>query len=531
MPIVRNAPGMKDRSSGDHRDELRLASQEASAGYEMRVSAEFHQLLRNGLDEPKNAPILVVGSGVGAVAGVPTWHEVTKALRAANDELPQRGAWPTLDAVFARGEQHTLRFLQEMLLGAKPRTFHRELMQYPWSGIATISIDKVLEQTDGFARYVQFDVLGANAAPPVPWYARLFSDYLHLTRLAGHQQVQAHSDRWLQALRSLLVDTGDQRAIIFIGVSPVADVVDALTISTSARNGERYLLTMKDGFDQEAGTRLSGRGVHVVEFPNSDTLLDFVLRGIRSSMQSFPNTDDKDPTRPVAAAAKHAGRLQREAGAHELTLDVDLYAEELAKVLVNADGELCFALFGPWGRGKTTLIRRVYSVLRRKGAAHSYDVAWFNAWKYRTPAEVWAHLYERFATSSRKGGWLRHTVRTLRANIVRFGTGPIAVGLLGLAATLLPSTVLVSAAAQVALRSLQIVGGLATLFWVGHAMFQTSLVLRNVWTTYGSLPSHADKLGLQAAIGRDLKSLLDGWVRPGQREGGALDDEPDADHR
>lgn len=202
--------------------------------------------------------------------------------------------------------------------------------------------------------------------------------------------------------------------------------------------------------------------------------------------------------------------LRREAKQHELCLSVDQYVDALATVLGQAEGELCFALYGNWGRGKTTLAQRLCEALRQKSDAPRYRTIWFNAWKYRSPPEVWAHLYERMARGLSGDGWLSALPRVLRANLSRRGLGIITFALLWLAISLVPI------GDKVALARKLIVGVVGSLglvaIWAGSAVYKTSSVTRRIWQLYASLPSHEDKLGLQAAIGGDLLYLLRGWI-------------------
>ena len=89
-------------------------------------------------------------------------------------------------------------------------------------------------------------------------------------------------------------------------------------------------------------------------------------------------------------------KFVREAGDDELCLNVEDYANAVAQLYSSADdGEFCLAVFGPWGRGKTFLMRRVGRALQILG--RGYRTIHFSAWRYPSAPEVWVHLYEEFA--------------------------------------------------------------------------------------------------------------------------------------
>ncbi|MGK7897613.1 MAG: P-loop NTPase fold protein, partial [Xenococcus sp. (in: cyanobacteria)] len=71
-------------------------------------------------------------------------------------------------------------------------------------------------------------------------------------------------------------------------------------------------------------------------------------------------------------------------------LNADKYAEALANTLNGARGEICFAVFGHWGRGKTYLMQKVARILSQG----DYECVEFSAWKYRVKPELWIYLYE-----------------------------------------------------------------------------------------------------------------------------------------
>ena len=118
------------------------------------------------------------------------------------------------------------------------------------------------------------------------------------------------------------------------------------------------------------------------------------------------NSSSEPPVSRVAEAAAVGERLfgaglnfVREAGDDELCLNVEDYATALAQLFSGADeGEFCLAVYGPWGRGKTFLMRRLDLALR--ALDKEYRTITFSAWKYPSAPEVWVYLYEAFANGA-----------------------------------------------------------------------------------------------------------------------------------
>lgn len=202
-------------------------------------------------------------------------------------------------------------------------------------------------------------------------------------------------------------------------------------------------------------------------------------------------------------------RFTVEASDDERALGVDDYATALATVLDRSDGGVFFAVFGAWGRGKTFLMRRLTKLLPElRWLSRSYKVVWFSAWKYPTTPEVWVHLYETLAARAYSGRWAVVTRRVIRSNLRRRGITPALVTVMVGAAAMLPITFY----AHVVWYLLAIFGlfGLLSLVRVGRAVVNPARRLKHL---YANRVSHAEKLGLQAVIGDDLRALIDGWVR------------------
>jgi len=74
------------------------------------------------------------------------------------------------------------------------------------------------------------------------------------------------------------------------------------------------------------------------------------------------------------------------------------YADVLAEVVLTADTPITIGIFGPWGSGKTSLMRLVAEqLINRRTAGHRWAQAvWFNAWQYeRDEGALWRALLLR----------------------------------------------------------------------------------------------------------------------------------------
>ena len=76
-------------------------------------------------------------------------------------------------------------------------------------------------------------------------------------------------------------------------------------------------------------------------------------------------------------------------------LNFSHYAQVLTEVVLTADTPITIGVFGPWGSGKTSLMRLVAKqLLTRRTAGHRWArVVWFNAWRYeRDHGALWRAL-------------------------------------------------------------------------------------------------------------------------------------------
>ncbi len=239
--------------------------------------------------------------------------------------------------------------------------------------------------------------------------------------------------------------------------------------------------------------------------PNSSTVPPPTVRGDEPEQ---PRTEGMLPVGGAMISAR------REAGDNEKTLRVEEQAEVLASVFDRASDEdaFSFGLFGPWGRGKTYLMREVAKRLSAPAFSPSdearlttkrYGVVHFSAWKYRRTPEVWAFLYETVLEAAKRAS----TLLTLRAALVRYGPWPAIVAVFGLFLTLLGVADRLEFV-TVATRVLGVCG----IAYYAFLLVRFKSLAQRLQKRYATVARHDDKLGLQAAIGEDLKALLIAWV-------------------
>lgn len=85
------------------------------------------------------------------------------------------------------------------------------------------------------------------------------------------------------------------------------------------------------------------------------------------------------------------------------------YADVLADVILTADTPITIGVFGPWGSGKTSLMRLTAERLvgRRTSAHRRARAVWFNAWQYeRDEAALWRSLLLRVIEDGLSSGEL-----------------------------------------------------------------------------------------------------------------------------
>ena len=81
---------------------------------------------------------------------------------------------------------------------------------------------------------------------------------------------------------------------------------------------------------------------------------------------------------------KFSGWTDREIyGLAQDRLKFDDYAGVLASIIQEADTPLTLGVFGPWGSGKTSLMRLIRDTLDHSTDKTRFKTVWFDAWKRR----------------------------------------------------------------------------------------------------------------------------------------------------
>jgi energy-coupling factor transporter ATP-binding protein EcfA2 len=225
-------------------------------------------------------------------------------------------------------------------------------------------------------------------------------------------------------------------------------------------------------------------------------------------------------------AKTSAGRLtemSREASESELALNIDDFARAIATIFRTAKGEFTFALFGPWGSGKTTLTRRLKPLLQSPSdyrnatsaenetfARRRYGIVCHNAWKYRTPPEAWIYLYKTLAdTAGADLGVVGRFLLALRTSHLRSGLWPILGALMALALVTIP----VGATLQLATISGSLLGASA-LAHIAAVSPKVQTKVRELFNRHATLSASSGNLGMLALVGEDIRALVAAWTAP-----------------
>lgn len=246
---------------------------------------------------------------------------------------------------------------------------------------------------------------------------------------------------------------------------------------------------------------------HLPVFENHDSASawaeHFEGRHADGDEDSTDETEDHAATEERTFTAGSLSEFHRDSASHEIGGSTKQYARAIASTFLSSgNGDFCFALFGPWGRGKSTLIQQVSEELNGK-----YTSVTFNAWKFPSRPEVWVWLYETLKKEA-SGDCLLNKLRLgIQSNLREdHGLPLVFPGLLLLFAAI-PKGSLLSWTIPV--------NGIASIIAIALIL----LYSRRVWNGFGTtladylkLPNHGKHLGLQAAIGDDLKRLLATWT-------------------
>jgi hypothetical protein len=233
---------------------------------------------------------------------------------------------------------------------------------------------------------------------------------------------------------------------------------------------------------------------------------------VLTAAESMRANDDRGQSRtgPLKFGAEDS--FIREASITQSCLKVEVYAGALRDFFSKAGpGELCFALYGHWGRGKTYLMKMVRDALVEK----KYETVFFSAWKYPGTPEVWVSLYETMVDHATDGNLLKVVPRNIRSGVSKNGPWPLIVALALFVFGLVPK---IDFAEHLIVWAEAVGGilGLGGLIWVVEFMCGLRKTAKRLSHDYLSARHHTEKLGLQATIGKDLESMLAGWMPQGK---------------
>jgi hypothetical protein len=223
--------------------------------------------------------------------------------------------------------------------------------------------------------------------------------------------------------------------------------------------------------------------------------------------ESEPPPQPEPPRQPYRIGATHD--FTRTANDEEACLHVNDYADVVADLFSQTRDELCFAIFGAWGRGKTFLAERIGKALAKK--VPKCQTVRFSAWQFPTTPEVWVHLYETFANAAFNGSFLRRVPSIVRTGIAKNGYLGLLLCYVAVALGAVPIFSLLKGASVVLFQAYLVLGvyGMIFLWTLFSGIRKTKSRLAQEYLR----PSrHTEKLGLQATIGKDLRHLLDGWM-------------------
>jgi hypothetical protein len=221
-----------------------------------------------------------------------------------------------------------------------------------------------------------------------------------------------------------------------------------------------------------------------------------------------PDEDSEDPNIEESEFLALGTYTRRKATPEESCLGANKVAQVLSKFICNSVDEFCMAIFGGWGQGKTFLMERIRDILENE---YAYRVVWFNAWKYRSTPELWAHLYQCFVSQftspagtdgSSPSRFVKFAL-AIRASLYRDGYWAITFAVWSSLIVVLPLAILLNT--LIVLISLIGIGWLAYFL---HMRRASDTAVNKLLLRFGRLADHTSRLGAQAAIGEDLKSLL-----------------------
>ncbi|PQO33287.1 hypothetical protein C5Y96_10575 [Blastopirellula marina] len=200
----------------------------------------------------------------------------------------------------------------------------------------------------------------------------------------------------------------------------------------------------------------------------------------------------------------HMLSVRREASDDSACLNIRGCAHALATFFASVEKDLFFAIFGPWGRGKSFLMRFVTAQLEDNG----YSVISFSAWRFRKTPELWVYLYEVIRDRLGSENWLGGLGLRMRIGVMRHGYWQLVWLIVALGLAILPLGAIYLNYALTIFNAVGILGCVVLVnFYMGGASF-----LRALNSEYLALNKHDEKLGVQGLIGEEIVNVFRGWL-------------------
>lgn len=197
----------------------------------------------------------------------------------------------------------------------------------------------------------------------------------------------------------------------------------------------------------------------------------------------------------------------------EGVLGVKDLAFELATIVINFPVEPghMVGIFGKWGRGKTFLMNELWRFLK----IDNFKKVSFHAWKYQDTPAVWAYLFEQFSKEyfASAGNFWSRIWRRFRLNAQRLGLRPL-LWFFTLFMVFTASYFLFDLRQKIDFLTtlLRGVGG-SVLVYVILVYYKYSETARDLYSRYLGRRAFSHLLGIQAEVQKELKYLLNTWVK------------------
>lgn len=283
--------------------------------------------------------------------------------------------------------------------------------------------------------------------------------------------------------------------------------------------------------------------VHILDFIGiPDANLPTTIRQKQASISTDEEELENPKKQPVVSKSKLEFSTKNNI---EGVIGVNEIAEELADIIINMPCEAgCMVgIFGKWGRGKTFLMNQTWNVIRNQSPAdnrteeqqggppehRNFKRIDFHAWKYQDTPAVWAYLYEKFAEAyyacGREGetqpGWFSRAIRhpwnrfwrIFNLNTTRLGWRNILLfftllfgSILWAFALTLPEKLNICWKIVTSLGISTVVSGAIIFFRYRNPAIQ-------LFRKYYSKPSFISVLGIQEEVQKELRCLIEAWIR------------------